>query len=128
VALTYGEVGLGDFTPERLADPDILALAQRITVIDDGSSNPAAFTPLRAVTRTAAGVTVEVQIDAMLGSPTNPLSAEQHDAKARRCLTFGGLGDIHAGLARAISTLDQASDVAKALDLEAPAMRTPPLD
>jgi 2-methylcitrate dehydratase PrpD len=128
VALTYGEVGLGDFTPERLADPAILALAQRIAVIDDGSSNPAAFTPLRAVARTASGETVEVQIDAMLGSPTHPLSAAQHDAKARRCLAFGGLDAVHTGLAQAISTLDQASDVAKALDLEAPAMRTPPLD
>jgi len=125
VALTYGEVGLGDFTPERLADPDILALAQRIFVIDDGSSNPAAFTPLRAVARTVAGDSVEVQIDAMLGSPTNPLTPEQHSAKAQRCLTFGGLEAVHTGLARAISTLDQVSDAAKALDLEASAMRTP---
>jgi len=128
VALTYGEVGLGDFTPERMADPNILALAQRIAVIDDGSANPAAFTPLRAVARTLAGESVEVQIDAMLGSPTNPLTPEQHNAKALRCLTFGGLKAVHAGLARAISTLDQTSDAAKALDLEAPAMRTPLAD
>jgi 2-methylcitrate dehydratase PrpD len=128
VALIHGEVGLGDFTPERLADPDILALAQRISVIDDGSRNPAAFTPLRAVAKLATGATVEVRIDAMLGAPAHPLSPEQHDAKARRCLAFGGLEAIHAGLAHAIATLDQASDVAAALDLEAPAMRTPPLD
>ncbi len=128
VALSYGEVGLGDFTPERLADPAILALAQRIVVIDDGSLNPAAFTPLRAIARTFAGATVEVQIDAMLGAPTNPLSVAQHNAKARRCLAFGGLEELDAGLARAISTLDQASDAASALDLEAPAMRTPRLD
>ncbi len=128
VALTYGEVGLGDFKPERLTDPDILALAQRIAVIDDGSQNPAAFTPLRAIARTAAGETVEVRIDAMLGSPTNPLSPDQHNAKARRCLTFGGLGEVDVGLAQAISTLEDASDAAKALDLEAPTMRTPRLD
>ncbi len=118
VALTYGEVGLGDFTPARLADPAILALARRIVVVDDGDQNPAAFTPLRAVARTAAGETVEVRIDAMLGSPTNPLTADQHDAKARRCLAFGGLESVHADLAQAISTLDQSADVAKALDLE----------
>jgi len=128
VALTFGEVGLGDFTAERLADPDILALAQRIVVIDDGSSNPAAFTPLRAAARSAAGETVEVVIDAMLGAPTNPLSPAQHDAKARRCLAFGGLEAVHAGLAQAIATLDQASDVVSALDMEAPAMRTRLLD
>ncbi len=128
VALTYGEVGLGDFKAERLADPNILALAERVAVIDDGSSNPAAFTPLRAVARTVAGESVEVQIDAMLGSPTNPLSPDQHNAKARRCLAFGGLGEIDAGLARAIATLEQRADVAQALNLEAPAMRTPALD
>jgi 2-methylcitrate dehydratase PrpD len=111
-----------------LADPNILALAERVAVIDDGSSNPAAFTPLRAVARTVAGENVEVQIDAMLGSPTNPLSPDQHNAKARRCLAFGGLGEIDAGLARAIATLEQRADVAQALNLEAPAMRTPALD
>jgi 2-methylcitrate dehydratase PrpD len=128
VALTYGEVGLGDFTPERLSDPTILALAQRIVVIDDGSPNPAAFTPLRAIARTAVGETVEVQIDAMLGAPNNPLSLEQHNAKARRCLAFGGLEAVHAGLIRAIAALEQATDVAQALNMEAPAMRTPMLD
>ncbi len=128
VALTYGEVGLGDFTPERLADPTLLALARKIIVVDDGDRNPAAFTPLRAVAQTAFGQTVEVRIDAMLGSPTFPLSADQHDAKARRCLAYGKLEAVHAGLARAIASLDQARDVAQALDLEAPAMRTPALD
>jgi hypothetical protein len=64
----------------------------------------------------------------MLGSPTNPLSPDQHNAKARRCLTFGGLGEVDVGLAQAISTLEDASDAAKALDLEAPTMRTPRLD
>jgi 2-methylcitrate dehydratase PrpD len=55
--LTSGEVGLSDFTAERLADPRLHALAGRIAVVDDGGSDPAAFTPLAAVARTRAGET-----------------------------------------------------------------------
>ena len=73
-ALTFGEVGLGDFTTERLADPALHALAGRIGVVEDGGGDPAAFTPLVAVAWTRAGETIEVRIETMLGSPSNPLS------------------------------------------------------
>src|SRR5205085_7267836 len=39
VCLRHGTVGLGDFTPEALSDPETLALARRLTVI--ANDNPA---------------------------------------------------------------------------------------
>jgi 2-methylcitrate dehydratase PrpD len=123
VALTFGEVRLGDFTPERLGDPAILALAQRISVVDDGGADPAAFTPLRAVALTRQGARVEARITAMLGAPSHPLSPEQHMEKARRCLAHAGFETAHEGLAEAIAALEQAPDVALALAITAPASR-----
>ncbi len=117
VALTLGEVGLGDFTPERLGDPAILALAQRISVVEDGSVDPAAFTPLNALAVTRGGERVEAEIVAMLGAPSCPLSPEQHMDKARRCLARAGLEAAHDGLAEAIASLEQAADVTLALGI-----------
>jgi 2-methylcitrate dehydratase PrpD len=114
-ALTYGEVGLGDFTPERLADPGLHALAARIGVIEDGGSDPAAFTPLVAVARTRAGETFEVRIEAMLGAPSNPLSLARHMDKARRCLAHAGLAGAHDELWKAVATLGDAVDAGAAL-------------
>ncbi len=115
VALTRGEVGLGDFSAERLNDPAIFALSQRISVVNDGSADPAAFTPLVATARTHDGRAAEVIIDAMLGSPQHPLTDAQHMEKALRCLAYAGLEDAHLHLARQISGLESAPDVAAAL-------------
>jgi 2-methylcitrate dehydratase PrpD len=114
-ALTFGEVGLGDFTPERLADPSLLALARRITVIDDGGTDPAAFTPLRAEARTLAGEHFALEIVAMLGAPSHPLTPAQHRAKARRCLAHAGLEGADAALAEAVASLESSPDVGAAL-------------
>jgi len=115
VALIRGEVGMGDFSPERLNDPAILALAERITVVEDGSDDPAAFTPLVATARTRDGRTVEVVIDAMLGAPQHPLTDAQHMEKARRCLAYAGLDAVHQPLAERIAGLETAADAAEAL-------------
>ncbi len=123
-ALTFGEVGLGDFTPERLADAVLHALAGRVSVVEDGSADPAAFTPLAAIARTKSGETIEIRIEAMLGAPSNPLSLTQHMEKARRCLAFAGWEGAHLDLWRAVSTLDACDDVSAALTLRAPEERS----
>ena len=114
-ALHRGEVGLADFSPERLNDPAILTLAEKISVIEDGSTDPAAFTPLVATARTTNGRTVDVTIDVMLGSPHHPLTDAQHMEKARRCLDHAGLDLAHEALAERIAGLEAAMDVAGAL-------------
>jgi 2-methylcitrate dehydratase PrpD len=118
VWLMRGDVGLGDFTRERLDDPALLELAGRITVVEDGSTDPAAFTPLVAVAQSRDGGRAQVRIDSMLGSPAHPLTNEQHVDKARRCLRFAGYeADVHDAVVAAIATLDQAPDVAAALPI-----------
>ncbi len=117
VAVTSGgEIKLSDFTAERLGDPSILALAERVTVLEEGS-DPAAFTPLVARARTHDGQSIEIRIDHMLGSPASPLTCEQHMRKASACLTHAGLGGEHERFAALIEALDSLDDVSPALRL-----------
>jgi 2-methylcitrate dehydratase PrpD len=114
VALTSGEIKLGDFTPNRLSDPALQILADRVTVSEEGS-DPAAFTPLRANAVTTDGLRFETEVVDMLGSPANPLTRDQHLQKARLCLAHAGLEAAHERLATAIAGLDRAHDVALSL-------------
>jgi 2-methylcitrate dehydratase PrpD len=115
VALDRGAVGLGDFTAERIGDPALLALAERISVVEDGSVDPAAFVPLDAVAQLKDGRRIAVRIDAMLGSPLHTLTLDQRLDKARRCLAHAGLEDRLESLARAVDGLEAASDAGAAL-------------
>ena len=89
VALRRGTVGLDDFSEPCLRDPEILSLGQKIEVIDDGSPDPAAFTPQTAVAHLADGRRIEARIDALYGSPDDPMSHEAHLEKFRACVAFG---------------------------------------
>lgn len=89
VALSKGSVGLDDFSESSLRDPGLLSLGQKIEVIDDGSTDPAAFTPQVAIAYLIDGTRVEARIDALYGSPEDPMSQDAHLAKFRDCVTFG---------------------------------------
>jgi 2-methylcitrate dehydratase PrpD len=115
VALMGGEVGLGDFSDGRLNDPVILDLADKISVVEDGGVDPAAFTPLRAAAQLKDGRTVQAIIAVMPGGPDHPLTQAEHMEKARRCLAYAGLEAAHAALADRIGGLETERDVADAL-------------
>jgi 2-methylcitrate dehydratase PrpD len=121
VALTQGAVGLEDFSPERLARPDIKELARKITINDDGSKDPAAFTPQIARATLVSGAVVEARIDALLGSPAEPLSRERHLAKFRDCMAFGLGADAGAragaALIARVDTIEQERDAAELIRL-----------
>lgn len=115
VLLLRGQVGLDDFTPERLADAAVLQLAERLSVQADDNPDPAAFVPALLVARTTDGRRIEQAVTAQFGSPAWPLSRAQHLEKARACLAFGGRADAHEALAALLDTLEHAPDVAGAL-------------
>lgn len=89
VTLLRGGVGLNDFSAAMLRDPGTAEIAGRIIVIDDGSTNPAAFTPQVAVARLKDGHTQSVTIEALYGSPRDPLDRDAQHAKLRACVAFG---------------------------------------
>lgn len=119
LVLTRGAVGLGDFTPVSLADPALHAIAAKISVEDNGDPDPAAFTPAVAVARTRDGRELRVEVAAQFGSPAWPLSPEQHLEKARSCLVFGGLGEVHPRLTAMLEDFENLDDAAAAFRLAA---------
>lgn len=114
LVLTRGTVDLADFTPERLADSELLTLAEKIFVEVDDNPDPAAFVPAVGVATLVDGAEHRANVARQFGSPEWPLSREEHMAKAERCLEFGGMLEIHAELAGLIERLDRVEDVAAA--------------
>lgn len=115
VILTRGSIGLDDFQPSRLNDPDILALAERIHVIADDNPDYAAFVPAVGVAMLKDGRQTQRAVAQQLGSPEWPLSEAQHLAKAEACLRFGGMADVHEALWDLVQRFETLDDVGQAL-------------
>jgi 2-methylcitrate dehydratase PrpD len=115
VVLIRGTVGLGDFTRARLDDPVLLALAERIFVESDETTDAAAFVPAVATATLHDGAILRVSVAQQFGSPAWPLDRAQQIAKARACLVFGGLPPVDADLADLLDTLDTLPDAAGAV-------------
>ena len=111
VALTNGTVGLEDFSESSMADSDILSLGERISVIDDGGPDPAAFTPQIAIATLKDGSEVRAEINVLYGAPSDPMTREAHLAKFRSCVIFG-FGDQRSKIEdRLIDLTDRLEEV-----------------
>jgi 2-methylcitrate dehydratase PrpD len=111
IALMKGDVGLTDFTPDRLNDPAIHQLAARIEVVVNDVTEASAFVPQAARALLKDGRVLEVGIDTLLGTPQRPLSREAHLAKFRACCAFG-FGRPNPALEDAlIEATDQLSEL-----------------
>lgn len=115
IALLQGRVGLEHFGDKILSNPEIHALAARIFVEADENPDPAAFVPATAFARTRDGTALRVDVTKQFGSPQWPLSREEHFAKARACLAFGGLAQSDHALAMVFDAFETVPDAAAAL-------------
>lgn len=113
--LVRGSIGLGDFTREALDDPAVLAMAEKIRVVADGNPDAAAFVPASAIVRLTNGTQMIEDVAAQFGSPSWPLSPQEHGAKARACLDFAGMGGVATPLAQAIAGFAAAPDAMAAI-------------
>ncbi len=114
IALTKGDVGLTDFTPDRLNDPLIHQIAARIEVVVNDVTEASAFVPQSARARLKDGRVLEVSIEQLLGTPQRPLSREAHLAKFRACCAFGfGQANpvLEDALIEAVDQLTELTDV-----------------
>ncbi|MFI4987286.1 MAG: MmgE/PrpD family protein [Alphaproteobacteria bacterium] len=115
VALLNGSVGLDDFRAPRLTDPTVHTLASRIAVMVEGTADKNALLPQRVTVRLASGMTHEIRLDAVLGSPARPLTRQQRLAKFRTCWRAGPPGltaERCEALARMVERLESVADVA----------------
>lgn len=117
--LRRGEVGLHDFSRDRLDDPETLALAPRFSVVADANPDPAAFTPARAEATLADGRTLAVDVAAMLGHPARVLPRGDCHAKVRACCAFAGQPGRADALIAAMETFGGRTDMGELLALAA---------
>lgn len=104
VALQSGRVGLEDFAEARLRDERTLKLGKRIEVIDDGSPDPAAFTPQIAVAYLKDGRQVDARVETLYGAPSDRMTQEAHLEKFHQCVAFG-FGEDRPALRRKLIEL-----------------------
>lgn len=119
VALLDGTVSLRSFDPKRLADPLVLALMQKVRVVelpDFQGWYPNAM-PTRIRVRTAAGKEYVKQVDFPLGHPRNPMSDREVEEKFR-LLAAGTLDHVRAGkLIEQLWRFETLADIGKMMPL-----------
>lgn len=101
VALTDGDIGVGSFTDERIADPSLRPLMRKITVREEPGyttryrppdSGLAADPHVRVTVRARDGAVREEELTYPKGHPRNPMTREDVDAKLGR-ICVGSLKD-----------------------------------
>jgi 2-methylcitrate dehydratase PrpD len=95
-ALIDGSIDVWSFTPEKLADPAVLALCARTTYkAEELAEFPTAF-PARVTVTLRSGARHVAYVAHNLGTPGNPMSAGDIDRKFLACAT-PGIGAARAG-------------------------------
>jgi 2-methylcitrate dehydratase PrpD len=119
--LRFGTVGLEDFTAARLADPDTLALAARVALLPDGSTDQNAVVPQAIEITMEDGGRHRAVVEATIGSPANPLDEAAQMAKAQACaaaarhpVPAARVLDL-ARMVEALASLPDAAVLARAL-------------
>lgn len=119
-ALLQGTVGLDDFKPDVLADPERLALARRITVATDDNPDPNALTPVTVTVTLDDGREHGITVDQVYGSPARPMSRAAHLAKFRENWVSGARPLPQAAgekLIALVDDLEAVGDVRELVDL-----------
>ena len=115
VTLARGTVSLADFGEESLRDPALLAIAAKVSVVVDSNPDQAAFVPAVATARLTDGTVLTEHVIAMPGSPQQPLTRAQQEAKAAACLEFAGMDGALEALLGTVDAIDAAPDALAAL-------------
>ena len=108
--IMQGALGPASYTPERLQDAAVLALAKRVFVHTDGTHDPNAMSPQRLELHLKDGRALDLHVPHTLGAPGNPLSEAARDRKALACLAPAlddAAGQRLDALKRAIDALPQ---------------------
>ena len=87
-ALVDGAVGVGHFTQEALARPDLLAVAQKVDAyVDDDIEKKFGrnVTPALVHIEMADGSQNTLRVDVPRGAPSHPMTLQDFDAKAQDC-------------------------------------------
>ena len=110
-----GSAGIGDFTEEALADAGLRDFSEKVEMVLDpevDAAYPGRWIGLVEI-ETSDGGRFESRVEVPKGDPTNTLSREELEEKARRLAAFGGGasgGEMDRIVAR-IWDLEEEADV-----------------
>lgn len=113
-ALAHGDVGPPAFEPDRLADPDVAALRDRVTFEVDGDLPYESYESTVSV-RAADGSEHTERYERPPGSSQNPLTAAERRAKFKDVASAVIGPNAIEGFYEALSTVSEASSVAEVL-------------
>ena len=117
--LRDGGIDASSFTERRLSDPELCAFGQRVRFEEDSSHGIDVLSPQSVAITLKNGNVLKQDVPHTLGSPENPLSAEQRENKYRTCIENSGIpGDA---LADALERIDELHSVRELLGLCVPA-------
>lgn len=119
--LLYGSVDPTSFVPERLADPNIEALAQKVQAVEVPYPDPNAFYPQKLIMEMTDGRIFERQIPYAWGHPQLPLNRDDREQKFEQCYRLGRTNDKTSTakikhMIRWIDTLEQQTDPSDLLE------------
>ena len=116
-ALMRRELKLGDLMPERVLQPEVRALADRIEIeVDEG--NPGFLSPATVTVETGRGA-LRQTIDAIPGSAQAPLSDADVAEKFHDCMNYGAAMGRRIDSKRlfdGLSSLEQVDDLSQLMD------------
>jgi len=109
VAMIDGEAGIAQFTPERLHDPVVLAIAERIHAYahPDLASAKAGDLTSYLDLWTRDGRHYQERLITYRGHPDNPMSDQEMETKFRRCAGLRLTADKVTAVSEAIWNLDK---------------------
>lgn len=113
-------VGLQDFTPEAIKDPDVLKMAQKVYVKEFPEFGPNNFHPGITEVKTKAGDTYSKRVEEPSGGPENPMSTEQFINKFTECASYSVKPLTRIKLKKVIDmamNLEQVEDVGAVIRL-----------
>ena len=116
-AIADGRVDLETYQKAAISDPRILALTRVTSVISDAAIDGTAIAPARIKVTVKSGRVLERSSDTIKGSPEEPMTTDEREAKLRACLQFGlDAGEAQADrLAHTIANLENADDAGRAI-------------
>jgi 2-methylcitrate dehydratase PrpD len=115
-ALADGRVGPGSYERPAITAPAVVALADRVRVVNDPGIDEDAMAPVKVAITLRDGRSVTRESATIKGSPEEPMSEREILDKLRGCLEFGGYPPS-AGerIAEAGASLERAADAGRAL-------------
>lgn len=87
-AIVRGDSQLAHFRPEQVADPAVLALAQRVRTVADPALDARGHSSVDVAITTGNGQVLLRKLDIAPGYPGNELDDEQHRKRFRDCMAY----------------------------------------